>query len=113
MVDKNPMSDKKNKKEIINTLAEKHGLTQVQVYDVLHSFFEEVVSSLENFGVIELRNFGVFKVKKRKPRKARNPRSNVEVEIGERYVVTFKPGREMAERANKAQIEAPKQKRRE
>ncbi|MCK5347428.1 MAG: integration host factor subunit beta [Candidatus Heimdallarchaeota archaeon] len=113
MVDKKSMTNKKNKKEIINTLAEKHGLTQVQVYDVLHSFFEEVVLSLENFGVIELRNFGVFKVKKRKPRIARNPRNNVEVEIGERFVVTFKPGREMTERVQKAKVEAPKQKRRE
>ncbi len=113
MVDKKSMVNKKNKKEIVNTLAEKHELTQVQVYDVLHSFFEEVVLSLETFGVIELRNFGVFKVKKRKPRKARNPRNNVEVEIGERYVLTFKPGREMTERVQKSQIEAPKQIRRE
>ena len=103
------MSDKKTKKEIVNALAEKHAMTQVQVYNLLHGFFEEVMLALEGSGKIELRNFGVFKVKKRKPRKARNPRNNEEIAVGERCVVTFKPGREMAERVNKAQIEAPKQ----
>jgi hypothetical protein len=49
-------------------------------------------------GRIELRNFGVFAVKKRKPRKARNPRTGRPVKVPARLVVTFKPGREMEER---------------
>ena len=105
------MSEKKTKKEIVSALAEKHAMTQVQVYNVLHGFFEEVMLALEGPGVIELRNFGVFRVKKRKPRKARNPRSNEEVEVGERFVVTFKPGREMAERVNTAQTQSNKAKK--
>jgi len=103
---------KKTKKEIVVKLAEKHNVTQTQIYNIIHSFFEEIIDALEKTGVIELRNFGVFKVKKRKPRKARNPRNNQEVIIGERHVVTFKAGREMAERIQEAKIEAPKQKRR-
>jgi len=103
------MSQKKTKKEIVSALAEKHAMTQVQVSKVLHGFFEEVMIALEGPGVIELRNFGVFKVKKRKPRKARNPRNNKEVEVGERYVVTFRAGREMSERVNNAQNDRAKQ----
>ncbi len=47
---------------------------------------------------IELRNFGVFEVKRRAPRKARNPRTGDKVFVPEKYVVTFKPGKEMEER---------------
>jgi len=88
------MTNKKTKKDIVSTIAGESGLTQVQIYKIVHGFFEEVMTALETNGIIELRNFGVFKVKKRQPRKARNPRNNQEVEVGERFVVTFKPGRE-------------------
>jgi nucleoid DNA-binding protein len=49
-------------------------------------------------GRIELRNFGVFEVKKRKPRQARNPRTGEKVLIPEKAVVTFKQGLEMEKR---------------
>jgi hypothetical protein len=45
-----------------------------------------------------LRNFGVFEVKRRAPRKARNPRTGDQVNVAEKYVVTFKPGKEMEQR---------------
>jgi integration host factor subunit beta len=53
-------------------------------------------------GRLELRNFGVFEVKKRKPRKARNPRTGESVDIPAKLVVTFKPGREMEKRIGKS-----------
>jgi DNA-binding protein HU-beta/integration host factor subunit beta len=52
-------------------------------------------------GRIELRNFGVFEVKKGKPRQARNPRTGEKVKVPARLVVTFKPGREMEERVGR------------
>ena len=55
-------------------------------------------------GRIELRNFGVFEVKKRAARKARNPRTGQRVDVPEKYVVTFKPGKEMEEKVR--QLEA-------
>src|SRR5579883_126800 len=45
-----------------------------------------------------LRNFGVFEVKRRRPRKARNPRTGQPVEVPAKTVVVFKPGRIMEER---------------
>ena len=54
-------------------------------------------------GRIELRNFGVFEVKQRKPRKARNPRTGEKVKVPAKLVVTFKPGREMEERVGPLQ----------
>jgi nucleoid DNA-binding protein len=51
-------------------------------------------------GRVELRNLGIFAVKKRKPRKARNPRTGEQVDVPARLVVTFKPGRAMLEQVN-------------
>jgi nucleoid DNA-binding protein len=45
-----------------------------------------------------LRNFGVFEVKKREPRQARNPRIGEKVMVGERFTVKFKPGRSVEDR---------------
>ena len=50
---------------------------------------------------IELRNFGVFEVKRRAPRKARNPRTGDKVYVPSKNVVTFKPGKEMEELVRK------------
>jgi DNA-binding protein HU-beta/integration host factor subunit beta len=44
---------------------------------------------------IELRNFGVFEVKPRAARKARNPRTGEQVDVPRKHVVTFKPGKYM------------------
>jgi hypothetical protein len=57
---------------------------------------------------IELRNFGVFEVKKRAARKARNPRTGEKVFVPEKFVVTFKPGKEMEERVHELERQAAK-----
>jgi len=56
---------------------------------------------------IELRNFGVFEVKQRKARKARNPRTGERVDVEPKNVVTFKPGKEMEERVKKLNMDKP------
>jgi hypothetical protein len=56
---------------------------------------------------IELRNFGVFEVKRRKPRKARNPRTGERVDVEAKNVVTFKPGKEMEERVRQLDVGLP------
>jgi len=53
-----------------------------------------------------LRNFGVFEVKKRAARKARNPRTGAKVYVPEKFVVTFKPGKEMEERVRELERQA-------
>ena len=58
---------------------------------------------------IELRNFGVFEVKERAARKARNPRTGERVDVPEKMVVTFKPGKEMEEKVR--QLEAARKAR--
>lgn len=86
------------KKEIVKTISEEIGLTQLKTKEIVQKTFDAIVTTLVEEGRIELRNFGVFEVKKRAARKARNPRTGAKVDVDEKYVVTFKPGKEMEER---------------
>src|SRR5476649_3025581 len=86
------------KREMAHAIAEETGLTQAIVREIIQRQFDGIINTLETEGRIELRNFGVFEVKKRKPRKARNPRTGENVLVPAKLVVTFKPGREMEER---------------
>lgn len=87
------------KKEIVKEISEECGLTQLKTKEVVQKTFEAIIETLVSDPKhrIELRNFGVFEVKKRAARKARNPRTGDRVEVPEKYVVTFKPGKEMEE----------------
>jgi nucleoid DNA-binding protein len=86
------------KKEIVKTIADEMKLTQLQTKAIVQKTFEAIVEALVEEKRIELRNFGVFEVKKRAARKARNPRTGEKVYVDEKYVVTFKPGKEMEEK---------------
>jgi integration host factor subunit beta len=83
------------KKEMAKAIAEETGIVQVQVTAIVQRIFDGIIETLLAEGRIELRNFGVFEVKKRKPRRARNPRTGEKVKVPAKLVVTFKPGREM------------------
>jgi nucleoid DNA-binding protein len=86
------------KKEIVKQLSETYKLTQVDTKQVVQGTFDAIVDAIARFGRIELRNFGVFEVKSRAARKARNPRTGAEVLVPPKKVVVFKPGRTMEER---------------
>lgn len=86
------------KKEIVRTISEEIGLTQLQTKEIVQKTFNAIVDALVSERRIELRNFGVFEVKRRAPRKARNPRTGEKVYVDEKFVVTFKPGKEMEQR---------------
>ena len=89
------------KKEIVKQISDETGLTQLKTKEVVQKTFDAIVDTLLEDGRIELRNFGVFEVKRRKARKARNPRTGERVDVGPRSVVTFKPGKEMEDRVRK------------
>lgn len=86
------------KKEIVKTISEEIGMTQLKTKEIVQKTFDAIVETLVEDGRIELRNFGVFEVKKRAARKARNPRTGDKVYVPAKYVVTFKPGKEMEEK---------------
>jgi nucleoid DNA-binding protein len=94
------------KKEIVRTISEEIGLTQLQTKEIVQKTFDAIVEALVAERRIELRNFGVFEVKLRAPRKARNPRTGDKVYVPEKFVVTFKPGKEMEERVMELERQA-------
>ena len=80
------------KKEIVMKIAEKTGLKQIHVKKVVQKTFDNITEALNRGQTIELRNFGVFKVRARKGRQGRNPRTGEKISIPDKKVVTFKPG---------------------
>ena len=94
------------KKEIVRTISEEIGLTQLKTKEIVQKTFDAIVKALVEERRIELRNFGVFEVKRRAPRKARNPRTGDKVYVPEKFVVTFKPGKEMEERVRELERKA-------
>src|SRR5947207_9327884 len=87
------LCDKANKEKLL-----KGSLTQLATKEIVQWTFDAIIETLVSDGRIELRNFGVFEVKQRKPRKARNPRTGARVDVEAKNVVTFQPGKEMEER---------------
>lgn len=83
------------KKDIVRTISEEVGLTQQQTKEIVQKTFDAIIESLVRDHRIELRNFGVFEVKSRAARKARNPRTGEQVDVPRKHVVTFKPGKTM------------------
>lgn len=94
------------KKEIVKSISEEIGLTQLKTKEIVQKTFDAIIETLVADHRIELRNFGVFEVKKRAARKARNPRTGERVDVAEKWVVTFKPGKEMEERVRQLEQEA-------
>ena len=94
------------KKEIVKQISERLSVPQLVIKDIVQQTFDSIIDTLIEHGRIELRNFGVFEVKKRKGRSARNPRSGEKVQVPAKVVVTFKPGKEMEEKVRQLEIAA-------
>lgn len=89
------------KKELVLRIAERTEQKQTITRDIIQMFIDEVITELAQGNRLELRDFGVFEVKTRKARKARNPKTGDEVRVPEKRVVTIKPGKKMKEEINR------------
>jgi nucleoid DNA-binding protein len=83
------------KRDIVLKISQETGIKQVVVRDVVQKTLDTIFETLKNGQRIELRNFGVFMLKKRKKRIGRNPKTGETVPVPERHSVVFKPGLEM------------------
>jgi nucleoid DNA-binding protein len=96
------------KRDLVERISEKTGMVQGQVADVVQKTFDGIVDSLSRGEGVELRNFGVFEVRFRKPRIGRNPSDpSKQYPIPARAVVKFKAGKEMKEIVMKLAPKAP------
>ncbi len=87
------------KKEIITKISDRTDMKQVKVKKVIQMALDIIVESLSKGETVELRNFGIFKIKSRKARLGRNPKTGESVKIPGKKVVAFKAGLAMKEKA--------------
>ena len=78
------------KKDIVLKITDQTGIKQVDVKTIVQATLNVIVDSLTRNEKVELRNFGVFKIKERRARFGRNPRTGEKVFVDEHYVPTFK-----------------------
>ncbi len=89
------------KKDIVRTIADKTEMPQLKVKTIVQLTFETICELLAQDGRLELRNFGVFEVRTRRARKARNPRTGEAVDSPEKRVIAFKAGKMMEDKVQK------------
>ena len=86
------------KRDLVMRISDETGLGQVQVAQALEKAFDAIIASLSRGEGVEIRNFGVFEVRHRRPRVGRKPTDPSKLyQIPARAVVKFKPGKEMKE----------------
>jgi DNA-binding protein HU-beta len=83
------------KADIVDVIAAATGLTKVETEAVVDGFISTVIDAMKAGKNIEIRGFGSFKVKKRKGRMARNPRTGEQVKVGEHFVPIFKVSKDL------------------
>jgi nucleoid DNA-binding protein len=86
------------KKDIVLKITDATGIKQVDVKKIVQKTFDVIVDALMQGDRVELRNFGVFKIKERRARFGRNPRTGQSVPVPPRKVVVFKSGLEMKQK---------------
>ncbi len=91
------------KSDLIEILSEKQSLLNYRDVELaVKLMLGQMSNSLAGGDRIEIRGFGSFTLHHRPPRIGRNPKSGESVELGEKYVPHFKPGKELRERVNQA-----------
>ncbi|ABM45026.1 integration host factor subunit beta [Bartonella bacilliformis str. Heidi Mejia] len=89
------------KSELIQIIARRNPhLLQRDVENIVNTVFEEISIALAKGHRIELRGFGAFSVKNRSARNGRNPRTGETVMVEEKWVPSFKTGKELRDRLN-------------
>jgi len=81
------------KKEIMENISEKIGLTKRESVDIVDSLFEIIKDELAKGNPVMISGFGKWEVRAKKERKGRNPQTGEPITIDARKVVTFKPSR--------------------
>ncbi len=88
------------KKEIADLIHKKLGFSKRESADIVEYFFDTLKKSLQKGDWVKLHRFGSLYVKKRKPRKGRNPATGEIIKIPSRNEVVFKPSRTLREQTN-------------
>lgn len=90
------------KKDLVREVAQRTGYDAGRVKDIVQQVFDAMCDGLATDGNIEIRNFGIFKVKETGARQARNPKTSEVIVVPPKKHIHFKPGQEMKKRINEA-----------
>jgi integration host factor subunit beta len=85
------------KRDLVILVAKQLGVKQNEVSSIVQEMLDTITHSLVEGDRVEVRNFGVFEVKRRDSRLGRNPRTGEEVPIPEKKVASFRPGKALKE----------------
>ena len=88
------------KADITDAVARESDLTQGEAAIVVDTIIDGMVEALKSGGKVELRGFGSFRQRVRKPRQGRNPMTGEVVAVPARRVPYFKPGKGLKELIN-------------
>lgn len=99
-VENGSRNDVMTKAELVDEVARAVQLTKKQAEAIVNIVFDSIVESLRAGEKIELRGFGSFRLRSRKSRLGRNPKTGERVEVPSKRIPYFKPGKELKEMIN-------------
>ena len=94
------------KAALVEEVASVAELTKKHSEVIVDTVFRSIIEALHRGEKIELRGFGSFRLRRRQPRKGRNPKTGDKVDVPSKQVPYFKPGKDLKELINR-QAEAP------
>ena len=89
------------KAELVEEVSRVSDLTKKHSEVIVDTVFESIIEALKRGEKIELRGFGSFRLRKREPRKGRNPKTGDKVDVPPKRVPYFKPGKELKDLINR------------
>lgn len=95
MSDSTPARTAMTKADLINIVAKKLDITQVQSGIIVEAALRSIVNALQNGQEVEIRGFGSFRFRNRAPRKGRNPKTGEKVDVPPKKIPYFKMGKEL------------------
>jgi len=90
------------KAELVEEVARSTQLTKKHAEIIVNTVFDSIVDSLKAGEKIELRGFGSFRIRHRRPRIGRNPKTGAKVKVPAKRIPYFKPGKDLREMLNDA-----------
>ncbi len=89
------------KAELVEEVSRVSDLTKKHSEVIVDTVFRSIIQALQRGEKIELRGFGSFRLRKREPRKGRNPKTGDRVDVPPKKVPYFKPGKELKDLLNR------------
>jgi integration host factor subunit beta len=88
------------KADLVEEVIRVSGLSKKQAEIIVNTVFDSVVEALQRDDKIELRGFGSFRVRRRRSRQGRNPKTGDRVAVPAKRIPYFKPGKELKDLVN-------------